>query len=386
MKYLNGQILLCEEANHANKKTFFITKKIEHGSSAVCYEAYPEGGGRGILKEFYPKGSLEMALRRNAEGQLLLSKSVDSQHENFYQAEQEYLEPHKRSLAIKQQGQNPDLDTFIPPFEIYRGCRKNGSASGTVYIWSPEPKVETFEKICNEIHKNPTENPEHKLATVLTAMESLVKCVKALHCADIIHSDIKPSNFGFLKRDDEILTQTISLFDINSLCDIFAQNTNVLATDDYCEPELANHTPRAQTDIYSIGATLFHAIIITDEVKKNHYHYKKEYLNRLQELVNSSELIQASEANSHPHLRYALTTILKRCLSPREFRYKDCEELHEDVKEALSATNKVDPEYWQHGKGFGHVDYYGEDRYAEVHWFQHKDVGKIGFKIKRWME
>jgi len=60
--------------------------------------------------------------------------------------------------------------------------------------------------------------------------------------------------------------------------------------------------------------------------------------------------------------------------------------MNEDVKEALSATNKVDPEYWQHGKGFGHVDYYGEDRYAEVHWFQHKDVGKIGFKIKRWME
>ena len=60
--------------------------------------------------------------------------------------------------------------------------------------------------------------------------------------------------------------------------------------------------------------------------------------------------------------------------------------MHDNVKVALSETHKVEQEFWQHGKGIGHVDFYGEDRLAEVHWFQHKDVGKIGFKIKRWLE
>ena len=41
---------------------------------------------------------------------------------------------------------------------------------------------------------------------------------------------------------------------------------------------------------------------------------------------------------------------------------------------------------WQHAKGTGLVDYYGEEREAEIHWFQEKSVGKHKFKIKRWRD
>ena len=41
---------------------------------------------------------------------------------------------------------------------------------------------------------------------------------------------------------------------------------------------------------------------------------------------------------------------------------------------------------WQHVKGFGFVDYYGESRLAELHWAQCEGIGKYDFFIKGWME
>lgn len=60
--------------------------------------------------------------------------------------------------------------------------------------------------------------------------------------------------------------------------------------------------------------------------------------------------------------------------------------LHEGVPEGLSAQIGGEPENWQHAKGFGVVDYYGEARDAEVHWFQESSIGKVKFKIKRWLD
>lgn len=44
------------------------------------------------------------------------------------------------------------------------------------------------------------------------------------------------------------------------------------------------------------------------------------------------------------------------------------------------------PNDWQHCKGKGVVDYYGEERKAEVHWVQCESVGKYEFFIKEWLE
>ncbi len=41
---------------------------------------------------------------------------------------------------------------------------------------------------------------------------------------------------------------------------------------------------------------------------------------------------------------------------------------------------------WQHAKGTGTVDYYGEGRKAELHWAQCEGIGKHDFFIKRWLE
>ena len=41
---------------------------------------------------------------------------------------------------------------------------------------------------------------------------------------------------------------------------------------------------------------------------------------------------------------------------------------------------------WQHCKGKGVVDYYGENRKAEVHWVQCEGIGKHEFFVKEWLD
>lgn len=58
--------------------------------------------------------------------------------------------------------------------------------------------------------------------------------------------------------------------------------------------------------------------------------------------------------------------------------------LHPGVGEGLAEQFGGEPGDWQHVKGHGIIDYYGEERPAEVHWFQEETIGKVKFKVKRW--
>lgn len=333
-KYLGESILLCGESDGINfKRTFIIDRRLNDGASVVCYEAHHENSIKGVLKEFYPQDAY--VLERDKRGQLVPSLEFEDAYNRFLKSEMEYIEPYEMLLDIQRNSDNQDLATFIPVFEIYHGCDETGKKVGTTYIWTPEPKLETFDKVCDEIHKYPKIKPEHKLVTVLTAIQTLTKCICSMHCAGLIHRDIKPSNFGFINRGNETLTQTLSMFDINSVCSVFKQIYGVVGTEGYLEPEAGYASANNQTDIYSIGATLFHAIIVTDEIKTCNYLYQNEFYDSIRQMVDESKLIQASEANSHPRLRYILTEILKKSLCDRSHRYANCEEMLEDLEKAL---------------------------------------------------
>ena len=333
-RYLKNTVLLCGESDGEHfRRTFTIVRRIDEGASSVCYEAYYGKSGRGVLKEFYPQDSY--ALKRNRQGQLVLSTEFGDACSRFRRAEKEYLKPYEMLLGVRQHSDDQEVASFIPAFEIYHGCDEDGTIIGTTYIWTPEPKLETFDRVCREIHKHPGRSPEHKLVTVLTAVESLTRCICALHCAGMVHRDIKPSNFGFIRRGNETLTQTLSMFDINSICSVYEDTEKGMGTEGYMEPEARQESATNQTDLYSIGAVLFHAVIVTDETREGGYLYRSEYYGRLRELVDSSRLIRASEANSHPRLRNILTTILQKCLCARSSRYRNCEELLADLETAL---------------------------------------------------
>lgn len=62
--------------------------------------------------------------------------------------------------------------------------------------------------------------------------------------------------------------------------------------------------------------------------------------------------------------------------------------LHEGVAEGLTAEYGGTPSKWQHAKGNGVLldAETGEEYPAEVHWFQEESVGKVKFKVKRWLD
>lgn len=66
--------------------------------------------------------------------------------------------------------------------------------------------------------------------------------------------------------------------------------------------------------------------------------------------------------------------------------YSTKKPLNEAVADGLTREFGGDPSKWQHVKGIGTLDYYGEEIKAEVHWFQEESIGKVKFKVKEWRE
>lgn len=60
--------------------------------------------------------------------------------------------------------------------------------------------------------------------------------------------------------------------------------------------------------------------------------------------------------------------------------------LKEEVTHGLTEIYGGTESKWQHCKGNGVLDVYGEETRAEVHWFQEESVGKVKFKVKEWLE
>lgn len=333
--YINNKILLCGESNGKRfPRTFKINDKVDsdsEGAYVVCYEASYDRSGVGVLKEFYPLNVY--SLTRNNNGQLIHKEGMTEDIKKFNQLLDEYIEPYNTLLEVRKQR---ELATFIPHFEIYYGCDENCNPVGTVYIWTPEPKLKTFDKVCREIRQKPDNRPQYNLVQILYSIESLVKCVCALHNNNLIHRDIKPDNFGFAERGGDLLTQSISLFDINTICSVYnVKDDCAIGTEGYMEPEILNFKANNLTDIFSIGASLFQAIAVTKETKADDCRYKYEYFKRIDTLVEESELIKAAESELHPYFKNILIKILKKTLCSRDERYQSCEELLKDVQKAL---------------------------------------------------
>ena len=332
-KYLNDKIELWGEGDNGTyfPRTFRIKRKISRGAACICYEAYHVRSGVGILKEFLPKDM--DAIRRDRDGYLAFPEESSDTMTVYAERKEQFLRTYEELLKLKQDTGDADLNRFIPPFEIYHS--RPEKPEDNVYIWSPEPELKTFKELCGEIHKNPQKEPEHKLFVVLCGIRALTKSICSLHTAGFIHGDINPSNFGFIKVKNEAVTGAVSLFDVDTVHSVYDTFIESRGTKGYVEPEAACLIPGNQTDIFAIGASLFNAIIVTDELKENGYLYNESYLGRLRGLINESKLISASELNSDPRLRDMLTSILYRCLSERRQRYQCCEDLLEDIEKAL---------------------------------------------------
>lgn len=332
------KITLCEEST-GNKKTFTIISKDGAGASSVSYVASC-GRKSGRLKEFYPceKDYGEyLSVTRNNANQLVHTISLPGVSETFDKMLADYVEAYhmldeaKRS-AVKG---NNSLNTFIPSFEIYRGVDENGNATGGAYIWTQDNDgdFETFEEYLRKLHKNPGKNPAREMFTILKTLYNLTDCIKILHISGLIHSDIKPANFGFPIRNGRHLTEQVQLFDINSIYSVYTKYPKFVGTPGFCAPEVFKGKITNQSDLYSIGATLFNAIALCDDVPDCMYDDK--YYDNIDQIVADSKLLNASPITSSSRFQTAISTILKKCLA-KELRNRvdECDELKELLQKA----------------------------------------------------
>lgn len=374
-KYLTGTIMLSRNEDGSSPEEYFIKSVIGEGGSTVCYEATRtlKGGivETGKLKEFYPVDSVignqdwYYSLERLPNGQLIPGAGTIRKFDEMCK---DYLSTYK--LLRKVMVDNPKneiLKSYIQHGEILYGCmgreqavspksqwpfsflkkrnaesaEVNDNRKSTVYIWSPGVPGKGFDVYLSEIRKKPSIKPEARLKDILTVMNALIDCIKALHTAGLMHMDIKPSNFLVQYDSDfEIKPNNISLFDINTLCSVDSDLICVSGTEGFCAPEVVKGKADNRSDIYSIGAMLFNALVITKDIPDGLY--RDFYYSSIDQLVKHSALFASSETNSDAALMSRICRILEKCLAkePKK-RYQSCTELKEDLEKAITRLTKM---------------------------------------------
>ena len=191
---------------------------IPKGGSCICYNAVLiKEKKQGKLKEFYPLDESLRLTRREEDNHIVPAEETKAA---FKRARDSFVESyHLLRHVMAKHRKNAELTSFIPDFSIYYACDAEGNRleDSTAYVFTPAQNLTVFDKYIEDIHKNPHVKPEHKLFTVLKTVLTLVKCLMILHEKSLLHLDIKPSNFGIPKRKRELLSDTITLFDVNTI-------------------------------------------------------------------------------------------------------------------------------------------------------------------------
>ena len=302
--FSDDSIIRLRGSSRTDSTNFVVVQKLNEGNSVVCYKARCAAKS-GILRAFKNPSDLK----------------------NF-------------RFIIEERARNDAIKSFIPAVEIFFDDK------ALPYVWCEEPLLKTFDEICADFQKEVQPNAAYNLTLLLSAAKNLTQCICELHKAGLIHRDIKPANFGFLRRGGDILTQTVSLFDADTICSVFDEQKEIVGTPGFSELSIPADN---LSDIFSIGATIFFAL--------SGKPFREEFLTDMKKVVDSSPLI-SNLIYPHPKLKASLLTVLQKSLCPRPARYRDCEELLNDLDSALYFALPLELAYRLDDKDFSWNDFY----------------------------
>ncbi len=371
---LTGSIKLRERNSDSAEvwDDFEIEGVLHAGGSCICYKATrffenSDMAETGTLKEFYPVDSksdstLSYNLKRYDVDAGILAKQLYSEAStlvNFVNAQNEFRKCYEKVSDLKLNDEK--YDNFFAPIRIYRGISEKAKGENhTIYIWNPgDSSLKSFDDHLFEMQKRikiELETPvgdlnlflAYELHTVLQTIKALAIGINNLHCENLLHLDIKPSNFGVrnlgMNNGDNI---SVSLFDVNTIY----SRTNPLArtggTPYFRAPEMIDDVLNnfkhikvgCLSDLYSLGATLYNSIIIGSDERGL---YEIDKFSGIDTELSRSLLIEYSEYNSKAELHDVLVNILKRSLARTAEDYCENIENYNSVGEFIQDIDIAD--------------------------------------------
>ncbi|MGI9241562.1 MAG: serine/threonine-protein kinase [Verrucomicrobiales bacterium] len=165
---------------------------------------------------------------------------------------------------------------------------------------------------------------------VLEVAEQLALGLKAAYDAGLIHRDMKPGNILFSQDG----TAKVVDFGLALVIDQEDENKEIWATPYYVPPEKLHKKPEDfRSDIYSLGASLFHALAGQPPYSADTA--SLEELKLIKDKPVSLELFA-------PHVSSETCALIDRMMARRpNDRYKDYKELIEHIRFARQASHDV---------------------------------------------
>ena len=281
----------------------------ERGASAICYDAFyldKEGDKHyGKLKMFYS----------------------DDDGIDFKEKAAHYISPYKNlQKLISDDIRMDSLYTFVPVYQIYK------DESECLYLWSDCIPILTFEKMIQKLYMS-NDTVEETLFEIVRTVKSLTDCIRYLHANNLIHGDIKPSNFGFYYRDEKVLADAVSLFDLDMLRNIGENPTGY--TEPYYDPR--DKDTGVLPDVRAIGVSLckglqcdddsITTIIQEDNPAENH---RRE---SIQNLLFRSELFVRKGVPKDKRVKEQfLKIVLNTLTTTRSKRFQSCSILYKELQ------------------------------------------------------
>lgn len=322
-------------------RTFYLIRLVGTGGSGQAFEAYHDESPRGILKQYRPS-------TLHGTG----GRSEDSI--------EQLLRPYELLLEVRQHTEDQTLAGFLPLYEMYEDAPDESSQSaencGSIYVWMPASRVISFEDICRQIRTQEAVRPEQALVLILRSVAALLRGVIALHENGLVHRDLKPDNFGLREQTGTLLPDLVCLYDVESFCSIFAVPPETTGTPGYCEPEAGYLEPDNQTDLYSIGAILYHALIFHPDTVEEGETPEVMTKKALEKQVRTSILHLSRISWTLERFWTVILRIFERSICQRALRYGSAEVMLEDVMDALSyLTPSLDPRNTETGLSLKNV-------------------------------
>ncbi|VAW73599.1 hypothetical protein MNBD_GAMMA12-2525 [hydrothermal vent metagenome] len=262
-------------ANGSKIDTYEIIESIGSGGFGITYKAQDTHLQHLVaIKEYLP---VQLAWRSDESSVI---PRTDSDTESFEYGMKQFIEEGRTLAKFK----HTNIVRVIRYFKT----------NGTAYLVMEYEQGQTLKEYL-QTHPQPDE------ATLLGLMTSILKGLKAIHDQGFLHRDIKPSNI-YLRDEGEPL-----LIDFGSARQALTRQTQSLTgivTEGFApfEQYTGNIQQTPATDLYGLGATLYHALSNTLPLNA---------LDRFNSLhVNSKDpLLPCTQAGAAHYSHFFLTLI-----------------------------------------------------------------------------